>query len=388
MNILKKFLLILTILPNLVFACINDFDTRYLEEHRFPAIDDIIMGKYVMHGKDFYEWRIKDRLEKIKNNPENLNLYDDLAVAYTKTGNRAEAIKILETQLLLHPNRYETLANLGTIYLHNKEYKKGLEILKQALVINPVAHYGREKYQIMLVEYLLFKYPDGKIKMPVANFENNYAHYVIQKQNIELGGEKELIEINNAIRGVLGMLRFGNNDSPILLEALGNLLWRKAELKSANKMSDEEVMQAKMAYTAANWRKQELEKPNTDPMYGESMDYSPAYPVIRDWSSVYMAIIDNKKFRSDVEDYERLIIKENVDVEQKFVSKYFVSNEKQSNNIEELKHDNKTYNAFTKMIKDNSNLGGIVLGLSILVTLLAFSLAIWPRVKNLWSKKS
>ncbi len=47
-----------------------------------------------------------------------------------------------------------TLANLGTLYLHSGNASRGKELIARAIAINPDAHFGREKYQLWLAEYI------------------------------------------------------------------------------------------------------------------------------------------------------------------------------------------------------------------------------------------
>src|SRR5262245_51196650 len=97
-------------------ACLWDWDTLQLGRRRFPGVLEMITGKFVRHSAAYYEWRIRDRTERMKSPAENPALSDDLAVAYAKLGRHAEAIALLEGVLATHPDRYETLANLGTIH--------------------------------------------------------------------------------------------------------------------------------------------------------------------------------------------------------------------------------------------------------------------------------
>lgn len=215
------------------FACINDSDTKFFEQQKFPGVQQLMAGDFVTHSKEFYAWRAKDRLEKIKKEPNNLAYYDDLAVSYEKSGDTPKAIETLTAMYQKAPNRYEILANLGTFYIHNKQYAKGLELLKKAIIINPDAHFGREVYQIKLVEYLLKENPNGAITFPIQKSKTTFADYLLidlnkeAKESTSPSLDKELdsetVEILKALIGVGGMLKFSNSDSPVLLEAMGDL---------------------------------------------------------------------------------------------------------------------------------------------------------------------
>ena len=52
-------------LPTAVFACLWDYDTLKQERARFPETLELITGKFLRHSKEFYEWRIQDRLQKL-----------------------------------------------------------------------------------------------------------------------------------------------------------------------------------------------------------------------------------------------------------------------------------------------------------------------------------
>src|SRR6478736_5201532 len=135
-------------------ACLWDSDTLQMERLRFPGVLEIITGKFVRHSKAYYEWRIGDRKKKLEAQPNDPALIDDLAVAYAKLGRPAEGIPLLEEVLKEHPNRYETLSNLGTLLFFAGRLDDSKTYIRRALEINPDAHFGREKYQLLLTEYL------------------------------------------------------------------------------------------------------------------------------------------------------------------------------------------------------------------------------------------
>ena len=221
MKKLTTFLLGFLICLNISFACINDGASIHFEKQRFPEEEDLISGKFHIHSKDFYQWRIKDRLSKLKKEPNNPALLDDLSVSYEKTGQTQLAIDTLQSVLHKYPNRYETLANLGTFYIHHQNYEKGLELLRNAIKINPAAHYGREIYQIKVVEYIISLNKKPPFAFPIQK-NKDFSDFLLK--DIKKSEQKE--ELIRAIVGVSGMLKFGNSDSSILLEILGDLYLR------------------------------------------------------------------------------------------------------------------------------------------------------------------
>ena len=210
------------IVPSLAIACLWDVDTIEMERARFPTALELIAGKFLRHSQEFYEWRIADRLKKLESSPNNLALLDDLAVAYDKTNKRELAIQTGEKTLSLQPGRYESEANLGTFYLHAGDFEKGIRHIDEALKINPNAHFGREKYQKLLAEYVQSRRVGDSVVLPLSQGKTSqsFSQYLIE--SLGRGLRKE--EVHAAVTGVLGMMRFGKHDSPILLEALGSLL--------------------------------------------------------------------------------------------------------------------------------------------------------------------
>ena len=227
-------------------ACKWDYDTLKMEQQRFPGTLQLLSGKFLRHSKDFYKWRIQNRLEKLKKNPDKLSYYDDIAAAFDSIGQPQKGIEWMLKKEKKKPGLYETYANLGTFYIHNKQLKKGLGYIKKAIKINPNAHFGREIYQAYLVEYILFLTKGGKLSFPLSKllekkqkekpqtemqkwmkdkFAGEGFSIFLRAKNKDWRSYKQWdAQRGKAIKGVLGMMRFGNFRSPVLLEALGDLL--------------------------------------------------------------------------------------------------------------------------------------------------------------------
>lgn len=219
---MKKLLLLSLLLTNLSFACYNDSDSRYYERYSMPNNEQLYYGNFETHSKYYFEWKIKDRLEKIKKDKNNLDLYDDLAVAYEKSGKAEEGINVMLDILKKHPQRYSSLSNLGTFYIHKGQYDEGLKYLNKAIEINPQAHFEREKYQIKAVEYIKELGVKPPFVFPVQKLETkkDFADFIIKDIKSKDEQEKELI---HAIVGVSGMIKFGMKNSPLLMEMMGDL---------------------------------------------------------------------------------------------------------------------------------------------------------------------
>lgn len=168
----------LTILPGLCFACLWDRDTLGQELRGLPEIRDIIAGRIERNPPLYFEMRA-DRVRKQLasgrgTSEERMALYDDLAVAYDRLGQHDEALAVMARKELefatirgsLSPAvrddiRYKTLANRGTFFAHRgvktknpADREAALADLRACVALNPNAHFGRERVQIQLIEWL------------------------------------------------------------------------------------------------------------------------------------------------------------------------------------------------------------------------------------------
>jgi tetratricopeptide (TPR) repeat protein len=247
-----------------------------MERQQFPSVIELISGKFLRHSPEFHYWRIKDREEKLGEFPDSLNLYDDLAVSYSKIGDDKKAIEIILKKETIQPGQYETYANLGTFYLHDGQFQKGIEYIDKAIEINPNAHFGREIYQRHLAQYVITKMENGKISLPLDHTffkypdyylrpdksENFYA-FLLNKYKSKLDSierektwklPKEVLE--KAVIGIMGMMKFGNYNSPILLEVLGDLLVNVGDYDGARQLAARAYFKA--SYEVDNIKAKEI----------------------------------------------------------------------------------------------------------------------------------
>ena len=316
-------LLTLTAAPtSLVVACIWDYDTLRMELAMFPESLDLITGKFRRHSDDYYRWRLEDRSSRIPTDPAQWTAahhkdLDDLAVAHDKLGDSNRAVEIATRQLEISPDRYESLANRGTFSIHGGDLATGLTDLRRAIEINPDAHFGREIVQIRVVEYLLAERAAGRGTPPLTKPEfrptpNGFAAFCEALD--------PPLPRPEALKGLLGMMRFGNYDSPILLDLVGELLYledhkrlsTRAYLKVSYEVEDE-TLSKKFRALAKEALLMQTPKP------GEAEDL-PLADLERQFKA---ELLEAENFFNELRENERRWIEAGDDVDQKYAETYF-----------------------------------------------------------------
>ncbi len=324
-TLLAIVLTLMTVIP--LYACLWDHDTLKMEQSRFPDTLELITGKFKRHSQEFYKWRIKDRKTKLISKPDHLEYIDDLAVAYDKTGEHQKAIDIMLDKEKLKPGMYETEANLGTFYIHAGQLEKGLEHIKRAIKINPDAHFGREVYQQYLVEYVLSIQKDGKTILPLQSNSAerrvlDFDMYMLKVSGIDNRYDEEdgNTQYAKAIKGIQGMMRFGNYDSPVLLEVLGDLLMKG---KGFGNIKDAKQLAAR-AYLKASYEvKDEAEKKAYRKLAGSALSLQKGVQLKELEKNFKVELAEAGSWFSGVQEDEIAWINSNEDVDARFSAKYY-----------------------------------------------------------------
>ncbi len=217
----------LSLTASTAHACRWDHDTLAEERARMPGVHEAVIGFMPVHSRAYDEWRIADRLKRLEKLPAEtelrLPLYDDLSVSYDRLGQQTEAIAVLEDSLKIDSDRYETLSNMGTVLVHAGRLDEGLDYLRKAITINPDAHFGRERYQILIIEWARPTLTEDGWMPPEQEFHDYLSD--IEDRKVEVKSvDADCVSDEEATKAILGMLRFGQSDSPILLTALGSIL--------------------------------------------------------------------------------------------------------------------------------------------------------------------
>jgi hypothetical protein len=202
-------------------ACLWDRDTLATEVRGMPNVVRVITGRFERNPPLFYELRLKRLAVDVASNPGMLELYDDAGVACDRLGRGDEAIRWMAKKreqmdragdsATVRDHWYRYYANLGTFHAHRwvrgganrkelADLKRARDLIAAAIKINPNAHFGREKYQLMAIEWLLSapKVPGGEGRLPDL-FGTAYA---VEKPHDAVAGLIGLIALGNAWESV------------------------------------------------------------------------------------------------------------------------------------------------------------------------------------------
>ena len=318
------------------FACLWDKDTLAQERHRMPTVFELLTGQFPQHSQEFYRWRIEDRTRAIKESPwmwlledtplpdqleppfsdEALRWTDDLSVAFDKSGQTALGLRLLARIQHFVPQRYETLANLGTLSIHSGALTEGIKWIKAALKINANAHFGREKIQLYLIEYVIkrrrinadeaFPLDRSCLKKNQDVARDPWLKEIGSQPSKKSSKMKRYLQprtpytcmvmgdrvcrgfcaylksrevsIDEGLKGVTGMMRFGDPDHPILLEVLGDLMIDSKDRRANNnRLASMAYLRAAQALEPLEGSPSKAKVPTSDSASGPLTVGAPAY---------------------------------------------------------------------------------------------------------------
>ena len=212
------YLILLAGLCPLYLSCLWDRDTLAEEAKGKASEVNVLIGWFDRYPAEYYELRLKRVRKTLKEQPDNLDLYDDAAVALDRLHKSDEAISVmlekgrrlslLEESKLKAEHQYRYLANLGTFYAHRwigrprKERESDYadliqaeKLISDAIELNPEAHFGRETYQLMAIRWLIPK------NDPSAEKEYRGQISIVEDRNMAS---------SEAVEGLLGLVRLGS----------------------------------------------------------------------------------------------------------------------------------------------------------------------------------
>lgn len=135
-------------------ACLWDGDTLADEKKQHPTLAEAILHPT---NEVADTPRLMAKIESLRAAPKENEpaWWNDLAGAYIRVGQSAEAVRILEPLTNRFPEDYGIHANLGTAYHLLGRYSDAEREIARDLEINPEPHFGLEKYHLALLQYLI-----------------------------------------------------------------------------------------------------------------------------------------------------------------------------------------------------------------------------------------
>jgi tetratricopeptide (TPR) repeat protein len=160
-----------------ITACLWDYDTLRQEARGMPGVIEAITGRFDRYPPLYYEMRLERVTKLLEGSPDDLDAYDGAAVACDRLGDsdgaiewmarKSEVIDRLEARGEdTGDHRYRYLANLGTFHAHRwirngadradpTDLERARDLIAEAIELNPDAHFGRERYQLLAIDWLL-----------------------------------------------------------------------------------------------------------------------------------------------------------------------------------------------------------------------------------------
>ena len=208
-------------------ACLNDRDSDTLANQgkQLPDVVRVISGRFERNPPLYYQMRIARVAGELKLHPERLALYDDIAVANDRLGRDDAAIAWMnrkKARLAKSSTRsaadtealYRYYANNGTFWAHRwlhaganrakiGEIKTARNLIAQAIQIKPNAHFGREKYQLMTMDWIIdprTKDYDGKPQ--IVSLDERISPMFTYNNDSQATGLSGLIVLGNAWESV------------------------------------------------------------------------------------------------------------------------------------------------------------------------------------------
>ncbi|MGB0991882.1 MAG: hypothetical protein ACPG32_05375 [Akkermansiaceae bacterium] len=232
-------------------SCLWDSDTLAEEAAGRGEEVKVMVGWFDRNPAEYYQMRLSRVRGELKEKPEDLALYDDAAVALERLHRSREAIEIMAQKKRVldtlpeseakEEHTYRYYANLGTFYAHawfsqapearlknTAELSKAESLIEKAIELNEDAHFGREKYQLMALQWLN------------PAHEERYKELSSDLDRISLMAfdpAPEVAKKGEAAEGLAGLIRLG-------------AAWRSIDVYTALVEVYQEQNRASLAYIA------------------------------------------------------------------------------------------------------------------------------------------
>ncbi|MBS1700061.1 MAG: hypothetical protein JST12_00230 [Armatimonadetes bacterium] len=216
-------------------ACYNDSDTYLTELRDNLDITNAIIGRFTLYTESYYVKRIEIQKKNLTKNPNDLEAYDNLSVAYDRIGEGDLALKWIREKrkhLAGAPKLqlYSTEANEGTFLIVRwiRGHKPGdvtdaveaEKHIEKALETNPNAHFGREFAQLACIRAMI---QAGKQE----DWERDFTTDLIAI------ADRDHLDHKKLRYGIGGMMVLGAAwNMPVLIQAMAELVPEEGQFAS------------------------------------------------------------------------------------------------------------------------------------------------------------
>lgn len=222
-------------LPSAAEACGWDSDTVWVDAQYMKDVLAVMVGRFPRNPPLYYEMRLERTKKELALNPANLAAYDDAAVACDRLERQDEAIALLDQkkrQLDALPDSdaskkehlYRYFSNLGTVHYHRwlkqgasrkelADVQRARQLLGEAIRVNASAHFGREKYQVLAMDFIL-KPPKELVTIELESPEQGEISLKLVPSFIKgLSRPDEALakKYPDAVRGLSGLIALGSS---------------------------------------------------------------------------------------------------------------------------------------------------------------------------------
>ncbi len=229
----------ISVLTSSALGCYNDVDTNLTELRDNLDVTKAIIGRFTIYPREYYRRRIEIQSAILKKDPNNLEAYDNISVAYDRVGDGDSALKWIRKKRKHLANApksqlYSTEANEGTFLIVRwiRGHKPGdvtdaIESEKhiaKALEINPNAHFGREFAQLYSIQAMI---ECGKEE----HWESSFAETLIKI------ADRNHIDHKKLRFGIAGMMVLGAAwNMPAMIQAIANLVPEETQVVNLCRM--------------------------------------------------------------------------------------------------------------------------------------------------------
>lgn len=226
------FALVLGALCSRSAACLWDRDTLAFEAKGLPGVVDIVVGRFDRWPAEVYETRLERVTRELGAEPNRLDLYDDAGVACDRLGRHDEAIDWMTRKRAAldagsgdqSEHEYRYLANLGTFHAHRwfargadrsdmVDLEMARDLIAKAIELNPDAHFGREKYQLAAIKWVIDAPTGTPDALDWALVRPTRAYPTLDPIDVHLHGVAMPVRSGEAIEGLTGLVVLGNAQS-------------------------------------------------------------------------------------------------------------------------------------------------------------------------------